>query len=53
MIPLCRRQCQARAPVDDDDDDDVATGPEMEEPLDVDDVAARGCSEDRCDLDSD
>ena len=29
----------ARAPVD--DDDDVATVPEMEEPLDADDVAAR------------
>ena len=34
----------ARTPVDDDDDDDdddVANVPEMEEPLDVDDVAAR------------
>ena len=35
----------ARAPVDDDDDDDddddVADVPEMEEPLDADDVAAR------------
>lgn len=30
----------ARAPVD-DDDDDVADVPEMEEPLNVDDVATR------------